>query len=95
VLVYHQRFRLSRVKQLSENLSADTNLAERAIRKVSGGLRSTAGTKARRALASLFHTWQARGLNPFDQCLALLSQPLAPPPKVVYPIVNSYGRPTT
>jgi len=26
------------------------------------------------ALASLFETWQARGLNPFDECLKLLSQ---------------------
>jgi len=68
-----------------EGLSADNNLAERAIRpmvvirKVSGGSRSEEGTKTRMALASLFHTWQARGLNPFDQCLALLSQPAAAP----------------
>jgi transposase len=66
---------------LVDGLSADNNLAERAIRplvvmrKVSGGSRSTAGTKTRLALASLFHTWQARGLNAFDQCLTLLSQP--------------------
>jgi transposase len=70
---------------LVEGLSADNNLAERAIRpmvvirKVSGGSRSEEGTKTRMALASLFHTWQARGLNPFDQCLALLSQPAAAP----------------
>jgi transposase len=69
---------------LVPGLSADNNLAERAIRpvvvirKVSGGSRSAAGTKTRMALASLFHTWHARGLNPFDQCLALLSQPAAP-----------------
>lgn len=69
---------------LVEGLSADNNLAERAIRplvvirKVSGGSRSAAGTKTRMALASLFHTWQARGQNGFDQCLALLSQPAAP-----------------
>lgn len=66
---------------LVAGLSADNNLAERAIRplvvirKVSGGSRSRAGTKTRLGLASLFHTWQARGLNPFEQCLALLSQP--------------------
>jgi transposase len=66
---------------LVPGLSADNNLAERAIRplvvirKVSGGSRSAAGTKTRMALASLFHTWQARGQNPFEQCLALLSQP--------------------
>jgi transposase len=70
---------------LVPGLSADNNLAERAIRplvvirKVSGGSRSAAGTKTRMALASLFHTWQARGQNPFDQCLALLSQPAASP----------------
>lgn len=69
---------------LVPDLSADNNLAERAIRplvvirKVSGGSRSAAGTKTRMALSSFFHTWHARGLNPFDQCLALLSQPPAP-----------------
>lgn len=69
---------------LVPGLSADNNLAERAIRpvvvlrKVSGGSRSAAGTKTRMALASLFHTWQARGLNPFEQCLALLSLPATP-----------------
>jgi hypothetical protein len=65
-------------------LAADNNLAERAIRpmvvirKVSGGSRSPAGTTTRMALASLFHTWQARGLNPFDQCLHLLQQAITP-----------------
>jgi transposase len=69
---------------LIDGLSADNNLAERAlrplvvIRKVSGGSRSAAGTKTRLALASLFQTWQARGQNGFGQCLALLSQ-AAPP----------------
>jgi hypothetical protein len=29
------------------------------------------------ALASLFETWQARGRNPFDECLRLLSQATA------------------
>jgi hypothetical protein len=64
---------------LIEGLSADTNLAERSIRplvvirKISGGSRSEEGSKTRMALASLFETWQARGLNPFDECLALLS----------------------
>jgi transposase len=70
---------------LIEGLSADNNLAERAIRplvvirKVSGGSRSAAGTQTRLALASLFHTWQARGQNGFDQCLTLLSQLAATP----------------
>ncbi len=64
-------------------LSTDNNLAERSIRplvvirKISGGSRSPEGTKTRMALASLFETWQARGLNPFDECLRLLSQAAA------------------
>ncbi len=44
------------------------------VRKISGGSRSPNGTKTRMALASLFGTWQARGLNPFIECLNLLSQ---------------------
>lgn len=65
---------------LVADLSADNNLAERSIRplvvirKISGGSRSPEGTKTRMALASLFETWQARALNPFEECLALLSQ---------------------
>lgn len=68
---------------LVEGLSADNNLAERSIRplvvirKISGGSRSPEGTKTRMALASLFETWQARGLNPFAECLRLLSQAAA------------------
>ena len=62
-----------------DGVSADNNLAERAIRplvvirKVSGGTRSDKGTKTRLGLASLFGTWHVRGLNPFAQCLRLLS----------------------
>ena len=62
-----------------EGLSADNNLAERSIRplvvvrKISGGSRSEEGPKTRMALASLFETWQARGLNPLRECLNLLS----------------------
>lgn len=69
---------------LVPGLSADNNLAERAIRplvvirKVSGGSRTPEGSKTRMALASLFHTWQARGLNPLAECLALLSAAAAP-----------------
>ena len=65
---------------LVEGLSADNNLAERSIRplvvirKISGGSRSDEGTKTRMGLASLFETWQARKLNPFDECFKLLSQ---------------------
>lgn len=69
---------------LVAGLSADNNLAERSlrplvvIRKISGGSRSDEGTKTRMALASLFETWQARGLNPLIECQKLLSQPSAP-----------------
>jgi len=64
---------------LVPGLSADNNLAERnlhplvVIRKISGGSRSDEGPKTRMALASLFETWQARGLNPLRECLNLLS----------------------
>ena len=68
---------------LVEGLASNNNLAERSLRplvvmrKISGGSRSGIGSKVRMALASLFGTWQARGLNPFTECLALLSR--APP----------------
>jgi transposase len=61
-----------------EGLSADNNLAERSLRplvvmrKISGGTRSAQGSRTQLGLASLFATWQARGLNPFQACLALL-----------------------
>jgi transposase len=58
---------------------SDNNLAERSVRplviarKISGGSRSPKGSATRMGLASLFGTWIAQGLNPFHQCLALLS----------------------
>jgi transposase len=58
---------------------SDNNLAERSVRplviarKISGGSRSPKGSVTRMGLASLFGTWIAQGLNPFHQCLALLS----------------------
>ena len=58
---------------------AHNNLAERSIRplviarKISGGTRSPKGSETRMGLASLFGTWMAQGLNPFHQCLALLT----------------------
>ncbi len=69
---------------LVEGLASNNNLAERSIRplvvvrKISGGSRSPNGSKTRMALASLFGTWQARGLNPFRECLNLLCQKPAP-----------------
>jgi hypothetical protein len=56
------------------------NAAERSLRhlvtsrKISGGTRSEAGTATKMALATLFGTWRLRGLNPLEQCRALLTQ---------------------
>lgn len=64
---------------LQQGLSADNNLAERSIRpvvvmrKVSGGTQSERGSRTRMTLASLFGTWRAKSLNPFNECLALLA----------------------
>jgi hypothetical protein len=57
------------------------NLAECRVRplviarKISGGSRSPKGSHTRMSLASLFSIWMAQGLNPFRECLDLLSQP--------------------
>lgn len=64
---------------LVAGLAADNNLAERSLRplvvarKISGGSRSSQGSRTRMTLASLFATWQVRGLNPLQQCLQLIS----------------------
>jgi len=71
---------------LVPGLPADNNLAERSIRplvimrQISGGSRSAEGTKTRLALASLLHTWTARNLNPFVECLTALQLPVATAP---------------
>jgi transposase len=58
---------------------AHNNLAERSVRplvvarKISGGTRSPKGSRTRMGLSSLFATWMAQHLNPFHQCLALLT----------------------
>lgn len=60
---------------------AHNNLAERSVRplviarKISGGTRSPKGSQTRMGLASLFGTWVAQRLNPFRQCLILLTSP--------------------
>lgn len=65
---------------LVDDLPADNNLAERSLRpvvvlrKISGGTQSPAGSQTRLGLASVFETWRARGLNPFEECLKLLQQ---------------------
>lgn len=57
------------------------NAAERSLRhlviarKISGGTRSPAGTKTRMTLASLFGSWRAQGINPFEACQELLASP--------------------
>lgn len=62
-----------------QGLPADNNQAERSLRpvvvmrKISGGTRSSAGSQTRMALASLFATWRARGLNPFQACFRMLT----------------------
>jgi hypothetical protein len=66
---------------LLPGVPADNNLAERSLRpllilrKISGGTRSKAGSKTRLTLASLFGTWQARQLNPLQECLTALRAP--------------------
>ncbi len=42
-------------------------------REISGGTRSPKGSQARMELARLFGTWMAQRLNPFHQCLAILT----------------------
>lgn len=60
---------------------ADNNAAERSVRplvtgrKVSGGTRSDQGSDTKMTNASLFGTWDLRGLNPLDQCHRLLTAP--------------------
>ena len=59
----------------------DNNAAERSLRhlvvsrKVSGGTRSPQGTDSKMALASLFGSWRANGLDPLSQCRRLLISP--------------------
>ena len=59
----------------------DNNAAERSLRplvisrKISGGTRSGRGTGAKMALASIFGTWRAQGLNPLTSCRQLLASP--------------------
>jgi transposase len=71
---------------LIAGLPADNNLAERSLRplvimrKISGGSRSAEGTQTRLTLASLLHTWGARHLNPFVECLSALQHPTATAP---------------
>ncbi|MGH7961457.1 MAG: IS66 family transposase, partial [Candidatus Binatia bacterium] len=60
---------------------ATNNAAERSLRhrvttrKISGGTRSPAGTATKMTLATLFGTWRLQGLDPLEECRALLAAP--------------------
>jgi transposase len=60
---------------------AHNNAAERSVRhevisrKISGGSRSTNGTRTRTTLATLFGTWRLQGRDPYIACHALLASP--------------------
>ena len=60
---------------------ATNNAAERSLRhlvtsrKISGGTQSPAGTLTKMALATVFGTWRARGLNPLQECRLLFTSP--------------------
>jgi transposase len=63
------------------DVAPTNNQAERDLRpcvvarKVSGGTRSPDGSTTIARLATLFRTWRAHDLNPFLQCVNLLSAP--------------------
>src|SRR6185437_9137660 len=54
------------------------------VQATGGGSRGAAGSAIRCDLASLFHTWTARGLNPLTACLHALHTPSPLP-------LNSYA----
>lgn len=66
---------------LDKDIPATNNSAERALRhsviarKISGGTRSERGSRTKEILSSLFGTWDARGLNPLEECRRLLVNP--------------------
>lgn len=57
----------------SENNAAERSVRPRVIaRKISGGTRSSEGSKTTAVLASLFETWQLRGENALEACRQML-----------------------
>jgi transposase len=57
----------------SENNAAERSVRPRVIaRKISGGTRSSEGSKTMAVLASLFETWRLRGENGLQACIAML-----------------------
>src|SRR5919198_6085291 len=65
-------------------MPSTNNAAERSVRpvvcqrKISGGTRSPEGPRTFTALATLFGTWRARGLDPLVACRQLLLDQAAP-----------------
>jgi transposase len=67
----------------SENNAAERSVRPRVIaRKISGGTRSSAGSKTMAVLASLFETWRLRGENGLEACRAMLIASQKPKPAV-------------
>lgn len=66
------------------HVPSHNNAAERAIRpsvidrKVTGGTRSSSGSRTKSVLMSLFRTWEARGLDLLQTCTMMLTHELAP-----------------
>ncbi len=66
---------------LYPGVPAHNNAAKRSLRhlvttrKISGGTRSRSGSDTKMALSTLFGTWRAKGKNPYNACLQLLSSP--------------------
>lgn len=57
----------------SENNAAERSVRPRVIaRKISGGTRSSEGSKTMAVLASLFETWRIRGENALEACRQML-----------------------
>lgn len=57
----------------SENNAAERSVRPRVIaRKISGGTRSSAGSKTMAVLASLFETWRLQGKNALEACRQML-----------------------
>jgi transposase len=57
----------------SENNAAERSVRPRVIaRKISGGTRSSEGSKTMVVLASLFETWRLRGENALEECRKML-----------------------
>ena len=63
--------------------------AGRSARKISGGTRSSSGSRTRMMLQSVIATWELRGLDPLAEMLTLLRAPRYAHPRTG-PGLNSY-----